>query len=119
VIDTGIAKSFQTANSAFKKAFGKYGVVYTGYLKADVDGNYGFSTQSYNGSVLYIDDLPLVDNDGRKGNNETNAVVPLLKGFHKITVKYVDAYTSNSMLRVYMTIPGKPKGEVSPEMLYN
>ncbi|MEO7215307.1 family 20 glycosylhydrolase [Mucilaginibacter sp.] len=119
VIDTGIAKSFQTANSAFKKAFGKYGVVYTGYIKADVDGNYGFSTQSYNGSVLYIDDLPLVDNDGRKGNNETNAVVPLLKGFHKITIKYVDAYTSNSMLRVYMTIPGKPKGEVSPEMLYN
>ncbi|RWY50928.1 family 20 glycosylhydrolase [Mucilaginibacter gilvus] len=118
VIDTGIAKSFQTANSAFKKAFGKYGVVYTGYIKADVDGNYGFSTQSYNGSVLYIDDLPLVDNDGRKGNNETNAVVPLLKGFHKITIKYVDAYTSNSMLRVYMTIPGKPKGEVSPEMLY-
>jgi hexosaminidase len=118
VIDTGIAKSFQTANSAFKKAFGKYGVVYNGYIKADADGTYGFSTQSYNGSVLYIDDLQVVDNDGRKGNNETTGYVPLLKGFHKITIKYVDAYTTNSMLRVYMTIPGKPKGEVSPEMLY-
>jgi hexosaminidase len=119
VIDTGIAKSFQTANSAFKKAFGKYGVLYTGYFKADVDGTYGFATQSYNGSVLYIDDQPVVDNDGRKGNNETTGYVPLLKGYHKITIKYVDAYTTNSMLRVYMIIPGKPKGEVSPEMLYN
>jgi hexosaminidase len=62
---------------------------------------------------------PVVDNDGRKGNNETTGYVPLLKGFHKITVKYVDAYTSNSMLRVYLTLPGKPKGEVSPDMLYN
>nr|WP_294945321.1 family 20 glycosylhydrolase [uncultured Mucilaginibacter sp.] len=119
VIDTGIAKSFQTANSAFKKAFGKYGVVYNGYFKADVDGTYGFATQSYNGSVLYIDDQPVVDNDGRKGNNETTGYVPLLKGYHKITIKYVDAYTTNSMLRVYMIIPGKPKGEVAPEMLYN
>jgi hexosaminidase len=119
VIDTGIAKSFQVANAAFKKAFGKYGVVYTGYLNVDADGTYGFSTQSYNGSMLYVDDLPVVDNDGRKGNNETTGYVPLLKGFHKITVKYVDAYTANSMLRVYMTLPGKPKGEVSPDMLYN
>ncbi|OOQ59662.1 family 20 glycosylhydrolase [Mucilaginibacter pedocola] len=118
VIDTGIAKSFQIANSAFKKAFVKYGVVYTGYLKADMDGTYGFSTQSYNGSMLYIDDIPVVDNDGRKGNNETTGYVPLLKGFHKVTVKYVDALPTNSMLRVYMTIPGKPKGEVSPDMLY-
>jgi hexosaminidase len=58
VIDTGIAKSFQVANAAFKKAFGKYGVVYTGYLNVDADGTYGFSTQSYNGSMLYVDDLP-------------------------------------------------------------
>jgi len=118
VIDTGIAKSFTTANSAFKKSFGKYGVVYTGYIKADVDGNYGFSTQSTNGSMLYIDDIPVVDNDGRHGSYEQGGAVPLLKGFHKITIKYVDASLTNSTLRVFMTIPGKPKGEISPDILY-
>ncbi|AMR33227.1 beta-N-acetylhexosaminidase [Mucilaginibacter sp. PAMC 26640] len=118
VIDTGIAKSFTTANSAFKKSFGKYGVVYNGFIKIDTDGNYGFSTQSTNGSVLYIDDLPIVDNDGRKGLFEQYGAIPLLKGFHKISIKYVDANQANSALRVYMTIPGKPKGEISPDMLY-
>ncbi|MBD1392336.1 family 20 glycosylhydrolase [Mucilaginibacter glaciei] len=119
VIDTGVAKSFSTATSAFKKAFGKYGVVFNGFLRIDQDGNYGFSTASSNGSVLLIDDQPIVDNDGRKGPVEANGVLPLLKGYHKITIKYVDANSSGSGLRVYMTIPGKPKGEVSPEMLYN
>jgi hexosaminidase len=119
VIDTGIAKSFSTALSAFKKAFNKYGVVFNGYLKTDVDGNYGFSTQSSNGSVLLIDDVPIVDNDGRTGSVEQTGVIPLQKGYHKITIKYVDANSSGSGLRVYMTIPGKPKGEVSPDMMFN
>lgn len=119
VIDTGVAKSFSTALSAFKKAFNKYGVVFSGYLRADVDGNYGFSTASSNGSVLLIDDVPIVDNDGRTGANEQQGAIPLLKGYHKITIKYVDANSSGSGLRVYMTIPGKPKGEVSPDMMFN
>jgi len=119
VIDTGVAKSFSTALSAFKKAFNKYGVVFNGYLRADVDGNYGFSTASSNGSVLLIDDVPIVDNDGRTGLVEQQGVIPLLKGYHKITIKYVDANSSASGLRVYMTIPGKPKGEVSPDMMFN
>ncbi|RYU92534.1 beta-N-acetylhexosaminidase [Mucilaginibacter terrigena] len=119
VIDTGIAKSFSTALSAFKKAFNKYGVVFSGYLKADVDGTYAFSTQSSNGSVLLIDDVPIVDNDGRTGQVEQQGAIPLLKGYHKITIKYVDANSSGSGLRVYMTIPGKPKGEISPDMMFN
>jgi hexosaminidase len=119
VIDTGVAKSFSTALSAFKKAFNKFGVVFSGYIKADVDGNYGFSTQSSNGSVLAIDDVQIVDNDGRTGTVEQTGVIPLLKGYHKITIKYVDANSSGSGLRVFMTIPGKPKGEVSPDMMFN
>jgi len=119
VIDTGVAKSFSTALSAFKKAFNKYGVIFNGYLKADVDGNYAFSTTSSNGSVLLIDDVPIVDNDGRTGPIEKQGAIPLLRGYHKITIKYVDANSSGSGLRVYMTIPGKPKGEISPDMMFN
>ncbi|MBK0378956.1 family 20 glycosylhydrolase [Mucilaginibacter segetis] len=118
VVDTGIAKSFSVATSAFKKAFGNYGVVFDGYIKIDTDGNYGFSTQSSNGSVLLIDDQPVVDNDGRHGAYEQGGAVPLLKGFHHIAIKYVDSGTRGGNLRVFMTIPGKPKGEISPDMLY-
>lgn len=119
VVDTGIAKSFSTATSAFKKAFAKYGVVFSGYIRVDTDGNYGFSTQSVNGSVLLIDDVPVVDNDGRHGSYETGGAIPLLKGYHRITIKYVDAALAGTSLRVFMTIPGKPKGELSPDMMFN
>jgi hexosaminidase len=119
VVDTGIAKSFSTATSAFKKAFGKYGVVFNGYIRIDADGNYGFSLQSANGSVLLIDDVSVVDNDGKHSAYEQGGAVPLLKGYHRITIKYVDAAPTTSSLRLFMTIPGKPKGELSPDMMFN
>ncbi len=116
MVDSGITKTFSPL--AFKKANGNIGVVYTGYINIDTDGNYGFSTQSADGSVLFIDDQPVVDNDGRHNLYEQGGVIPLQKGFHKITVRYFSV-GSGSILRVYMTMPGKPKGELSPESVYN
>jgi hexosaminidase len=65
-----------------------------------------------------IDDLTIVDNDGKHGVFDQGGSVPLLKGYHKITIKYFDA-ASNGSLKVFMTIPGKPKGELTPDELYN
>jgi hexosaminidase len=116
VIDTGIALSFNT--SAFKKNIKGFGVIYNGFIRIDTDGVYGFSTVSANGSQLLIDGTPVVDNDGKHGVFEQGGEVPLLKGFHKITVQYFDSGNSG-LLRVMMTIPGKPKGEISPDMMFN
>ncbi|MDB5007666.1 MAG: exo 3 [Mucilaginibacter sp.] len=116
VIDTGIALSF--SNAAFKKNMKGFGVIYSGYIRIDTDGNYGFSTASANGSSLMIDDQPVVDNDGKHGVFDQGGAVPLLKGYHKITIKYFDAGSSGS-LKAFMIIPGKPKGELSPDMMYN
>jgi hexosaminidase len=116
MVDSGVTKTFSPL--AFKKTNTNFGVVYSGYINIDADGTYGFSTQSSDGSVLLIDDQPVIDNDGRHNLYEQGGSVPLLKGFHKITVRYFNI-GSSSILRVFMTIPGKPKGEVSPESLYN
>jgi hexosaminidase len=116
VIDTGIVMSFNT--TPFKKNMHGFGIIYTGFIRIDTDGNYGFSTASANGSSLSIDDQPVVDNDGKHGVFDQGGSVPLLKGYHRITIKYFDTGTSGS-LKVFMTIPGKPKGELSPDMLYN
>jgi len=116
VIDSGVTLSFNT--SAFKKNMHGFGVIYNGFIRIDTDGEYGFSTISSNGSSLLIDDQPVVDNDGKHGVFEQGGSVPLKKGFHKITLKYFDA-TSNGILRVLMTTPGKPKGEIAPDMMYN
>ncbi|MEO6150594.1 MAG: family 20 glycosylhydrolase, partial [Mucilaginibacter sp.] len=116
MIDTGVVKTYSPL--AFKKANKTFGVIYTGYINIDADGVYGFGTQSTDGSILLIDDQPVVDNDGRHNLFEQGGAVPLQKGFHKITVKYFNI-GATSILRVYMTMPGRPKGEVSPESLLN
>jgi len=116
VIDTGTTITFNT--SAFKKNIKGFGVIYDGFLRIEFDGVYGFSTASANGSQLLIDNQPVVDNDGKHGVYEQGGAVPLSKGFHKVTVKYFDSGNSG-LLRVMMTIPGKPKGEISPDMMFN
>jgi hexosaminidase len=116
VSDTSVALSFNT--TTFKKNMHGFGIIYNGYILIDADGVYGFSTTSANGSSLMIDDLPVVDNDGKHGVFDQGGSVPLLKGYHKIVIKYFDA-ASNGSLKVFMTIPGKPKGELTPDELYN
>ena len=114
-IDTGIVKSFNQA--AIKKSSLAFGVIYNGFIRIDNDGVYGFTTQSDDGSVLLIDDVPVVNNDGKHGSLEQGGAVPLQKGFHRFTLKYYNVGTTAS-LHVYLTIPGKPKGELSPDELY-
>jgi hexosaminidase len=116
VIDSGTTKSFNT--SILKRNNPAFGVIYTGFIRIDADGLYQFSTRSDDGSVLAIDDQPVVDNDGTHPIAEQGGAVALQKGYHKFTLKYFDV-GSVCALRVYMTIPGKPKSELSPDTLYN
>jgi len=116
VIDSGITKSFNPA--ILKKNNPGFGVIYNGFLRIDADGLYQFSTRSDDGSVLVIDDQPIVNNDGKHPLAEQGGAVALQKGYHKFTLKYFDI-GSVSALKVYITIPGRPKGELSPDALYN
>jgi len=110
------AKSFNL--SAFRRTSPEFGIIYNGFIRIDADGVYGFSTQSDDGSVLLIDDQPVVDNDGKHTLLDKGGSVPLQKGFHKFTLKYFNVGNSGN-LHVFMTMPGKPKGELSPDILYN
>jgi hexosaminidase len=114
--DSGITKTFITAD--FKKNKGKFGIIYLGYINIGADGDYGFSTLSGNGSVLLIDDQPVVDNDGKHAVVEQAGAVPLLKGYHRFTLKYVDAGAQGN-LKVFITAPGKQKAELTADTLYN
>lgn len=115
--DSGVTKTFNTAD--LRKNKSKYGVIYTGFVNIDVDGVYGFSTLSTGGSVLLIDDQPVVNNDGKHGMNEEIGAAPLLKGYHKVTVKYFDQGTGPVSLKLFITAPGKTKAELTPDTLYN
>jgi hexosaminidase len=116
VLDTGVVKTFNTAS--FKKANRTFGVTYEGYFKVEADGKYIFSTQSDDGSVILIDEQPVVDNDGKHSLYEQSGEVLLQKGYHKFTLKYFEG-GALSTLRVYLTMPGKPKGEFSAATMFN
>ena len=116
VVDSGVVRNFNT--SLLKKNNPAFGVIYSGYIRIDADGLYQFATKSDDGSVLTIDDQPVVNNDGKHPLLEQGGAVALQKGYHKFTLKYFDV-GQISTLRVFMSMPGKPKGELSPDSLYN
>ena len=116
IIDSGVVKSFNLAE--LKKQRPSFGVIYNGFLRIDNDGVYVFSTKSDDGSVLTIDDQPVVNNDGKHPLTEQGGAVALQKGYHKLTLKYFDIGSVRG-LKVYVTMPGKAKAELSPDWLFN
>ncbi|MVN23143.1 family 20 glycosylhydrolase [Mucilaginibacter arboris] len=116
VIDTGTIKSINV--SAFKKNNRVFGVIYQGNIRIDQDGNYNLGLTSDDGSQLYLDNELVVDNDGKHALFQKSSLVPLLKGFHQIKIKYFDA-GATSTLRVYLNLAGKPQTELPPDILFN
>jgi hypothetical protein len=98
-----------------KKRTDKFAFEFTGYIKIDKDAIYTFFTDSDDGSMLYIDEEEIVNNDGDHGNVEKSGTAALKKGFHKIKVLYFDSGGGNS-LKVSMQ-PESGKKEVIPAAL--
>ena len=66
-----------------------YAFNFTGYINVPTDGYYTFYTNSDDGSMLYIDDRLVTDNDGLHGLVEKSGQIGLKAGYHKIAVGYV------------------------------
>ena len=106
----------ETAN--FRKNYPNGGVVYNGYINIPADGVYNFSLANYTDTQLLIDGNKIEDQQG---------ALSLLKGYHKITVKYFyNAPPPNgrrrpmTALRMYVIAPGTmDKKLITPDMLYN
>jgi len=112
---TGIADVISNKN---KKRTDKFAFEFTGYIRIDSDGIYAFFTDSDDGSMLYIDDEEIVNNDGDHGNVEKSGKAALKKGFHKIKVIYFDSGGGNS-LKVLMQKEGGAKMEIPKELLHH
>ncbi|MDL2319513.1 family 20 glycosylhydrolase [Alistipes sp. OttesenSCG-928-B03] len=69
---------------------GKRGLVYTGYFEVPHDGIYTFSLGSDDGSMLYVHDEVVIDNDGAHGPVTLAGQIALAKGMHPIRLYYFD-----------------------------
>ena len=114
-VKTGVALRFSTEK---RQQDSNFAFVFKGYIKVPQDGLYTFYLESNDGSVLYLDDDKLINNDGPHGAYEEKASVSLRKGMHKVEVKYFQLGGGQS-LKISWSGPGFEKTTVSPKVLFH
>ncbi len=99
------------------KAVDHFGLVFTGYIYAPLNGNYNFETQSDDGSTLKISGVDLIDNDGSHSLTKVNATIPLKKGYHPFEIRYMEDYGGQE-LNVLWTIPNGKKERMEAKYFF-
>lgn len=74
-----------------------FGYIFTGYIDIPKDGIWSFSLRSDDGAILEIDGDLVVDNDGSHSAITTMGSIPLLKGYHRYTLIYLEDYEGQSL----------------------
>ncbi len=74
-----------------------YGFSFNGYIMVPANDVYAFSTDSDDGSNLWIDGKKIVDNDGLHGAREVESELALMKGYHEIRVDYFNKTGSDGL----------------------
>ena len=84
---------FQTTGGVFATSgrSDDVGAVFTGYVQVAGPGFYTLSTESDDGSRLYIGDQLVVDNDGLHPMVEKTGTLGLMAGRHAITVEFFES----------------------------
>ena len=70
---------------------GNIGLIFEGYIDIPEDGIYTFYTYSDDGSILTIDGMTVVDNDGAHPRVERTGQAALKKGLHMLSLRYFDS----------------------------
>ena len=94
-----------------------FGFMYDCYIQIPEDGIYEFYTRSDDGSVLWVNNQRVVNNDGSHGDVKNTGLIALKKGVHKLEVHYFEDYEGNS-LEVGMGLKGKEGLKLQPKNLW-
>jgi hexosaminidase len=120
-IDLGTQATTGITNSFDLQQFGRqvnYAVIFEGYLKVPADGFYKFGSESDDGTVLWIDEEEVVNNDGNHASQVVTGYVPLRQGFHKMRLKYFQG-EGGASLRVGWAISGEELKPLDGSALYH
>ncbi len=98
------------------KAGDNFALWFEGYVEAPADGMYTFSTVSDDGSVLYIGDEKVVDNDGLHGMLAASGKINLKAGMHRIRVGFFESRGGEG-LEVMWKGPGIEKTAIPADVL--
>ncbi|TPG63711.1 T9SS C-terminal target domain-containing protein [Hymenobacter nivis] len=112
-IKSSIATAFDL--SVRQREYG-YALQYTGFITVPADGQYTFSTNSDDGSRLYIGSTLVVDNDGPHQVQEVSGTIGLKAGTHAFTLTYFQGAASQVLEASYLG-PGVPKQPITSAVL--
>jgi alpha-L-fucosidase len=93
-----------------------YGFSFKGYIAIPSNDIYAFSTNSDDGSTLWIDGEKVVDNDGLHAATEVESTIALAKGYHEIRVDYFNK-TGDDGLTVSIRSTSMKKQMIPSKML--
>ncbi|MGB6043894.1 MAG: trypsin-like peptidase domain-containing protein, partial [Pirellulales bacterium] len=85
--ESGTTDAFRVDAYAGRDGFS---MQFSGYVRVPADGKYTFYARSDDGSLLFIGDRLVVDNDGLHAPFEQGGVVTLMAGHHAIRVGYIE-----------------------------
>ncbi len=100
-----------------ERRFANFAMEFTGYIKIDQSGIYDFYVNSNDGSILYIDDILIVNNDGVHGSTERKGKLKLDAGLHSIKLHYFDGGGSQT-LEINYKGPGISRQKIPIEKLF-
>lgn len=79
----------------------EFALQFNGIIDIEEEGEYTFYISSNDGSLLYIDDKLLIDNDGEHGATEKSKTIHLESGNHEIKVGYFQSGGGKFLLVSY------------------
>ena len=114
-VKTSVINNFTFDNKNRKE---KFGFIFEGFIKINKTGMYDFYTSSDDGSMLYIDNQLIVNNDGDHGMEEKTGKAYLAKGLHPIKVVYFNGSGDNG-LEVDFNLSGEKKSVIPAGILFH
>jgi hypothetical protein len=106
-----------TPTASIRNRNDDYGLRFRGYIYIDQPGTYTFYTNSDDGSMLYIDGVLVVDNDGLHGAQERSGTISLTASKHLIKVDFIEA-AGGALLEASYAGPGVTKQKIPVNVLF-
>ncbi len=95
-----------------------FAFIFKGFLDIDERGVWEFMTKSDDGSVLFIDGVKVVDNDGSHAAVSATGRIALDKGCHSFELKYIEDYEGHELEWGWKTPSGDTFTEIPPSKIY-
>ncbi|NQU52540.1 MAG: family 78 glycoside hydrolase catalytic domain, partial [Bacteroidetes bacterium] len=96
----------------------EFGLVFTGNIKIEAEGEYVFYLMSNDGSKLFINDKLVIEHDGLHGaDSEKSGKIYITKGIHPLKLEYFQA-GGGMFLKLQYSSAGIEKQNIPATLLY-